>query len=194
MMSCRLTVTTLVLVLLLPGSVRLALAQNQQVAPPSLDDALFGDLGQGSVDPGVEKELFGERTQPDQARRTLPRTIRSRLGESRRGTICSRRSWGNPPSTRPGTRCSESLGACVWSKGSSTRTGRESKLRTSRPTSSPTSMPYSSRPRKNANRAPANARVWLSASRRNQPKPSQPKEGSSNPKTGHDQQRQARQG
>ncbi len=56
----RFGIAAAVLGLMLLGSDRLAVAQNQQVAPPSLDDALFGDLGQGSVDPGVEKELFGE--------------------------------------------------------------------------------------------------------------------------------------
>ncbi len=31
-----------------------------QVAPPSLDDALFGDLDGGSIDTDVERELFGD--------------------------------------------------------------------------------------------------------------------------------------
>lgn len=35
-------------------------AQSPQVAPPSLDDALFGDVKTGSIDPAVERELFGE--------------------------------------------------------------------------------------------------------------------------------------
>jgi len=35
-------------------------AQSPQVAPPSLDDALFGDLDGNSMDIDVERELFGE--------------------------------------------------------------------------------------------------------------------------------------
>lgn len=35
-------------------------AQSPQVNPPSLDDALFGDVGAGALDPGVERELFGD--------------------------------------------------------------------------------------------------------------------------------------
>ena len=34
-------------------------AQSPQVSPPSLDDALFGDLNAGAVDADVERELFG---------------------------------------------------------------------------------------------------------------------------------------
>ncbi len=36
-----------------------ARAQSPQVSPPSLDDALFGDLEKDSVDHDVERELFG---------------------------------------------------------------------------------------------------------------------------------------
>lgn len=37
-----------------------ALSDQPQTVPPSLDDALFGDLGSGGIDKDVERELFGE--------------------------------------------------------------------------------------------------------------------------------------
>ena len=37
-----------------------AYGQSPQVKPPSLDDALFGDLQRGSIDSEVERELFGD--------------------------------------------------------------------------------------------------------------------------------------
>ncbi len=37
-----------------------AWAEEPQVKPPSLDDALFGDLDGGSLDADVERELFGD--------------------------------------------------------------------------------------------------------------------------------------
>ena len=37
-----------------------AWAQEPKITPPSLDDALFGDLDGGSIDTDVERELFGD--------------------------------------------------------------------------------------------------------------------------------------
>jgi hypothetical protein len=41
-------------------AVGLASGQSPQVNPPSLDDALFGDMDSGSIDKDVERELFGD--------------------------------------------------------------------------------------------------------------------------------------